>query len=486
VNNEADNREEAKDRTLSEGGVDRAVESVKWFILSEELIPKESLVLAAVSGGQDSMALLSILHRLRGELGFGLIAAHFDHNLRPSSKIDREVVERFAKSFPVELIVGSANVRELADQSGDNIEETARKARYEFLLRSAEEAGASLIATGHTKDDQIETVVMHLLRGCGIRGLAGIPVRRGRLIRPLLAMRREETAAYCKACGIFAAVDPTNEDRRYFRNRIRLEVLPFLRNIEASVDEHILRLSENARKLIVSTRVKTDPLLKRHSRKLSDHQWKVNAAKLSDLDDTSLVVLFGDLFTEHMGLDRDFTQPHFEQLIRLARTASASGKKLSLPNLEVKREFENLILTIEPSAIPHSTEAPIHISLDTPGRASVGGMTIQAEIAEKDSLPDRSYEAGENAAYFALDAIAPPLIIRHPKPGDRMQPFGMKGTKKLSDIFIDKKIPGSERTGRLVVSDSQGILWLIGVVTSERGRIEEKTQKILKITVRQE
>lgn len=462
------------------------VESVKRFIISKELIPKGSRVLAAVSGGQDSMAMLSILHRLSGELDFGLTVAHFDHRLRSSSKKDITLVAKIAKSYSLELIAASENVRDLAAKSGDNIEEAARKARYEFLFRSAEESGASQIATGHTKDDQIETVMMHLLRGCGIRGLAGIPIRRGKLIRPLLATPRDETHAYCKSLNISVAVDPTNQDPQFFRNRIRLEVLPFLRTVQPSVDDNIFRLSENARRLIRSIREETQPVLERYSRKISDKEWKLNVTNLSNVDDTSLIILFGDLFTECMRLDMDFTQPHFEHLIHLARSASASGKMLSLPNLRVKREFENLIFTIEPANISGPASAPVYAPISMPGRTLVGNISVVTEIMDIDDSAKGSFESTKNEAFFAMDRINPPLVMRNPKPGDRMQPFGMRGSKKLSDIFIDNKIPGRKRSQMMVLSDSNGILWLVGICTSERGRIVQKSEKILKITVQQE
>jgi tRNA(Ile)-lysidine synthase len=486
VSLESDYQEKPKDRRLSQTSVEEVIESVKWFILSEELIPKGCIVLTAVSGGQDSMAMLSILHRLSKELDFRIIVAHFDHRLRPSSGEDLPLVEQFAKSCSLEVIAGSENVRELAAESGDNIEEAARKARYEFLFRAAEESGAGRIATGHTRDDQIETVVMRLLRGCGIRGLAGIPVRRGALIRPLFAVRRDETLAYCSACNITVAVDPSNQDKRFFRNRVRLDVLPFLRNVQSSVDDNILRLSDNVNRLIQSIREKTQPLMKRHSRRLSDNEWKVNVTKLSGIDDTSLVVLFGDLFTEYLHLDMDFTQSHFEQLVHLARSASASGKMLSLPGLQAKREFENLIFTIEPSTFPRPAPVPVPVAVNIPGRTAAGGMTVTTEIVNRGDDANKNFESTRNEAYFAMDRVALPLVLRRPKPGDRMQPFGMKGSKKLSDIFIDKKVPGRERSRMLVLCDAKRILWLIGLATSETGRIGQKTQKILKITVQSE
>ncbi|MFH1754943.1 MAG: tRNA lysidine(34) synthetase TilS [Candidatus Latescibacterota bacterium] len=483
---EANNRDKTADPDLAQVRAIRLIESVKWFIIKEELIAAGSLVLAAVSGGPDSMAMLSILRALSAELGFRIKVAHFDHRLRASSAEDLALVEQHAASCSLELIAGSDDVRERAASSGDTIEEAARKARYEFLYRSAGKVSASHIATGHTRNDQVETVIMRLVRGCGIRGLAGIPVRRGELIRPLLATAREDAYAYCKACNIPFISDPSNDDPQFFRNRIRLEVVPFLKTVQPSVEENILRLCDNAGRLVQSIRDKTQPLLERHCRKLSDNEWKLNVTKLSRIDDTALVILLGDLFTERMRLDMDYTQPHFEQLVRLARTVTDSGKSLSLPNLHVKREFENLIFSTGPARTASTQPGPVNATLPIPGRTVAGNKIFIAEIMEPDAAAGRKVGATADTAYFAMDRIPSTMTIRNPRPGERMQPFGMKGSKKISDIWVDRKIPGRERSNLVVLCDSEGILWLVGAVTSERGRITEKTKIILKITVQQE
>ncbi|NIM20657.1 MAG: tRNA lysidine(34) synthetase TilS [Candidatus Latescibacteria bacterium] len=464
----------------------RLEETVKWFIVSEELIPKDALILAAVSGGQDSMAMLSILHRLSEELHFQLAVAHFDHSLRESSKLDRKVVEDFARSCALDVYAESEDVRSLAESAREPIEEAARKARYRFFLHTANEIGADRIATGHTKNDQVETVIMRFLRGSGVRGLAGIPTQRGKLIRPLIQLERNETLTYCNALNILFVTDPSNTDPQFFRNKIRLQLLPSLRKLHPSIDENILRVSENAKALITSIRERTGPLLKRHSRQVSENEWMLNVAKLSGLDETSLVILFGDLFAEVMQLDMDFTRSHYEQLVRFAKDSSVSGKKLSLPGLSAKREFENLIFTLQTKTSKPREPSPIDLTLPIPGQASAAGMIIKTEVHEESKLTGNSFQSVGDSAYFALDLISPPVTIRRPRPGDRMQPFGMRGSKKLSDIFIDKKIPGRERSRALVVSDASGILWLIGVTTSERGRIEKNTEKILKITIERE
>ena len=269
----------------------RLRETVRSFNLSDKLLPGDGLVVTAVSGGPDSMALLSILHTLSGELGFRVAVAHFDHRIRESSKEDQALVEEYAKSLMVPVYAGAGDVRNEAASSGDSLEEAARRARYRFLASVADEARARCIATGHTRDDQVETVVMRILHGTGIRGLAGIPTRRGRIIRPLLCLGRKDTRAYCDKLGIPYALDPTNEDRRILRNQIRHDLLPLLESsYHGGVKKNLLRLAKNAQDMLADIRTKTNPLIERSLREISNNEWTLDVTHIAPMDDTSIVV----------------------------------------------------------------------------------------------------------------------------------------------------------------------------------------------------
>jgi tRNA(Ile)-lysidine synthase len=465
----------------------RLRETVKWFNLSEELLPREGLVLVAVSGGPDSMALLSILHGLSQELKFRLAVAHFDHQIRDTGAEERQLVDNFAKSLAIPVYSGSADVRGQAAASGDTLEEAARKARYEFLTKVASETKARRIATGHTKDDQAETVLMRIIHGTGIRGLAGIPTRRGRIIRPLLCLSREETRSYCESLGISCVSDSTNEDTAILRNRIRLELLPLLESsYHNGVEESLLRLAKNAQEMISSIRARTNPLIEQNLRSLSPHEWTMNVARVATLDDTSIVVLFGDVFATSLGCDMDFTRVHYEQLTHLVKDSRGSGKMLSLPGLTIKKEYENLILTKAKASASVMQTLDYRATLTFPGETRAAGVVVRTEIVEKGTVDPSLVKATNKVAYFALDGLRLPLVLRAPREGDRMQPFGMTGTKKLSDIFIDKKIPGRARTRSFVVADADEILWVVGVTTNEKSRVKPDTDKVVRITLDEE
>ncbi|UCG52287.1 MAG: tRNA lysidine(34) synthetase TilS [Candidatus Latescibacterota bacterium] len=461
---------------------ERLEDAVKWYIVSEELIRNDTLVVAAVSGGADSMAMLSILHRLSEDLKYRLAVGHFDHRLRSSSAAERAVVGEFAKSLSLPFHAGEDDVRSLANGSDDSLEEAARKARYRFLHELADRIGADYIATGHTQSDQIETVLMRILRGTGIRGLSGIPNRRGKVIRPLLRLERRETRAYCDSLGIPFVDDPSNEDKRFFRNRIRLDLLPLLEaDYHSAAKENLLRLAHNAQSVVRTIRTKTDPLLEKDLREVSPGRWVLNVSQVGLMDETDIVVLFGDLFSEKLGCDMDFTRPHYEQIVRLVRGSRASGKKLSLPGLTLKREYEKLFITRSSSQTDGGGVLDHHVTVVFPGETRAAGFVIKTDIIDRAELEETSFKSTDREAFFDFQRLTPPLTLRSPIPGDRIQPYGMSGTKKLSDIFIDKKIPSSRRAGSLVITDKQSVHWVVGIVTSETSRVSEQTEKIVRI-----
>lgn len=471
----------------------RRLESLtEGFIRSEQLIAAGDLVLAAVSGGQDSMAMLAVLNALAPAMGFKLAVAHLDHKLRDNSAEDRKVVETFSKQCSLSFYAGEEDVRALARESTDTLEEAARKIRYSFLEAVAKEIRADRIATGHTSDDQIETVVMRIIRGTGIRGLAGISAKRGKIIRPLIPVPRSETERYCRAHAIPFVRDPSNADTRFMRNRIRHELLPLLKtSFHPGVEINLLNLCHNAQGLVASIRSKTAPLLDSCLKQTAADTWLLDLEGLRTLDETSLFLLFSDILGDHLQCDMDFTQSHYEMLIALCTQEGKSGKQLTLPGIQVKREYDTLLLTKGPPRAEADATGAVELSslrlftkgIKVPGTTGAPGVTVVTRTFRNDDLMPASLASTRTTAYFALDSVTPPLAIRTPMPGDRLRPFGMSGSKKLSDIFIDKKIPGRQRAKTLVIADAREILWVVGIVTNEQYRISQETRNILKITV---
>ncbi|MBQ8974350.1 MAG: tRNA lysidine(34) synthetase TilS [Oscillospiraceae bacterium] len=216
-------------------------ERVKKFAGEYDLLRSGELVLAAVSGGCDSVCMLHMLLELSESMGFSVAAAHFDHRLRgEESARDAEFVEKLCRALGVELYMGSGDVAQYARQKGTGTEEAARILRYRFLEDTADKIGAVKIATAHNADDNAETVIFNLIRGAGTRGLCGIPAVRGRIIRPVMCLTRREIEGYLNEKGIAHVDDSTNESDDYTRNKIRHHIVPLLRDINPAAVKNIL------------------------------------------------------------------------------------------------------------------------------------------------------------------------------------------------------------------------------------------------------
>jgi len=489
------------------------VEATAEVIDKRALVLEGERVLVAVSGGADSSALLSILCKLSRTIGFELVIGHFDHHLRDTSNVDRRHVEVAAAGLGLPFHYGDGDVHARAEECGETIEEAARKLRYQFLFELANTVRADRIATGHTRDDQVETVLMRILRGTGTRGLAGIPMQRGKLIRPLLGLAHLQLVNYCRENHIAFVEDPLNRDKRYTRNWLRYELLPSIRKYYPSVGENLLRLSRNATDTLRRVRNTTRPLIEHglkdefaagpgeEPRDSAPEAWTLDLTDISDLDQDAKYVLFGDLLTEHLGHDPDYSRVHFEKLARLSGRSANSGEQLSIPGFNVRREYDTLVFFAGGHPESPDVEDPVSAELPVPGDIDIGDYRVGCSIVEieagKSSIKQDFFATAPEpaksgsiqtpgVAYFALAEVEPPLLIRTPRSGDRMRPFGMKGSKKLSDIFTDKKIPLRRRDKTLVITDQKQILWLVGLATTETTRITAETGKILKITVNPE
>ena len=215
------------------------MERAASFCEKRNMLPAGALVLCAVSGGRDSMALLHLLLDMAEKGGFRVAAAHFNHRLRPTADRDEAFVRDWCRARDVPLVCGIGDARAFARQAGTSLEDAARTLRYQFLESTADRLGAERIATAHHREDNAETVLLHLLRGSGLQGLGGIPPVRGRIVRPLLEMGREDINSYIQMNSIPFVEDETNRDTAFTRNRLRLEVLPLLEEISPGCGERI-------------------------------------------------------------------------------------------------------------------------------------------------------------------------------------------------------------------------------------------------------
>lgn len=458
-------------------------------VRSSDELARCNHVLVAVSGGPDSMALLDEVLTVATFQPMSVSVAHFDHTLRHDSGRDRELVERFCDERGVDCYVGEADVRGWAERHGKSIEAAARELRYAFLEKTADAVGADRILTAHTRNDNIETVLMRILRGSGIRGLAGIPQSRGRILRPLLHVDRDQVIDHCTTRGIPYVEDPSNRDTRFERNDVRHRLLPALRAMIPGVNDHLEEIAAECTDALAVMRQTTDPLLDAHLVQEGPGVWRLPLGVINGQNPTARFVLIADALYYRMGVSREFGHDHYDAIFAVAR---GEGLSRSLPETTVRREHDFLVF-YHGVDVARRSEL-VSRDLPVPGDAHIFGYRVRARLLTRRDAAEKwtargaiSESGGERfpaVAYFARERLAPPLIVRSPAPGDRVRPFGMGGhRKKLSDIFIDRKIPYRVRSTIPVVEDRDGIIWVAGVTTSETTRITDGTGEVVELRV---
>ena len=392
-------------------------------------------VVVAVSGGADSTALLLILAELADELGIVIHVAHFDHRTRPKqSAEDADFVAKLANRIGAPIRVGRA-------EKPTKTEDAARTARYEFLRRAAKEIGATAIATGHTRDDQAETVLLHLTRGSGLAGLSGMrPLREG-IARPLLAIGRAETVAVCRAARIRPRTDPTNRSLKFARNRVRLDVLPRLAKINPRASEAIARFAEAAAEL----QIEDDVDVARALARARDGDAVVVAALEPAVRPRALALAWREATGRELG------GRHRKALADLTATEDGS-KSCDLPGGRAIREYGLLRIVGDRPALKSDPPTAVelgreiiwngwHVGLGGPANAN---GALVAEVPKK---------------------LLRKLVVRQRQAGDRMTTSGER--KKLQDLFTDAKIPASQRSRWPVIASEDGIWWVPGLTDPE-------------------
>jgi tRNA(Ile)-lysidine synthase len=422
------------------------------FITERNLIPAGSHVMAALSGGADSTAMLYLLSDLADELSLRLSAAHFDHGIRPEAARERVLVEKHCERLGVPLLCGSGDV---PGQS---------------RLRRRADA----VALGHTRNDQVETILHRIIRGTGWRGAAGIAAGRGIFIRPLLGCQRDEIERFLGERGIRWATDASNMDNRLLRNRIRNRLLPYLRTrFNPSIDEAIVRMGENldeGRRLLERFNPSPRPSPGGAS------SVRLSNAALAGLGDFEIYLLVDSILRDGFGLMQDVEKSHLDAVKRLIRRGR-SGAAVELPHgVRCERDQRGIRLT----AGKRAATPPAEFIIPGPGTYAPPGWKIELRVALE---PPPSHSAKSSAREAYLAAVRFPLRLRRRRSGDRMQPFGMRGRKKLSDILIDRKVPAHRREALPVLEDPAGIVWVPGCATAERTRIRPTDRSVLHIAL---
>jgi tRNA(Ile)-lysidine synthase len=466
-----------KDKSMEQKAID--------FIREQSLVSAGDKVVVAVSGGPDSVCLLHILVRHQAELGVQLHVAHLNHQLRGAeSDADSAYVLELAKKLGVPATVECRDVAGYHSGKGGSLEEAAREMRYGFLAEVLARVGASGVAVGHTRDDHVETILLHILRGSGTAGLSGLRPcsvlnygNHGALlevIRPLLGITREETLGYCRQHRLAARADLSNESPSFLRNRIRLELLPVLRSYNANIEEALLRLAKIAGDETLLMEQQASVVWQKVARAKSD-VFYLDIDKMRVLPHAIQRHIFRKAVKQLRGDLRDIEEGHIEAMMEFL--SKPAGKSLCLPEgLTLSTEYGRLVL-----APARAEMCPLPVLRDTfkinvPGETDLPGWRIKAEVIADSTGSDNGFSAS-----FDLEKAGNKLTVRQRRPGDRFHPLGMKQSKKLQDFMVDVKIPRAWRDRVPVVSTGEQILWVVGWRIDDRVKVTEKTKKILRL-----
>lgn len=457
---------------------DSFLRKVKTTIEKYQMLTPADIILVGVSGGPDSIALLHILNLLRKDYRLGLFVVHINHMFRgEEARREAQYVAELAKNWGLDYRVLEKDIPMLIKQQGLSPQEAGHLVRKQIFLEIGREIRADKLALGHHADDRAETVLLHLIQGTGLEGLAGMPPRSGWLIRPLAETYKREIISYCERNNLNYCLDPSNKKPVYLRNKIRLELLPYLK--------------ENFNPQMVESLVRLEDIVVEENRYL---EWEVNKKfeNVLTIEKKGNIILKREkLAQEQLAIQRriirkayNLLRPqeqglsfaHVEQVLNLIKSKEGA-KQLNLPKNIIFRINYDRLEFFDLALNPSSKAAPFCYCWEIPGELKIAEkVTLKATYPDQPGVSDDFYEVVLDG-----DKIPSALTVRQRKPGDRLKPLGLSGTKKLKDIFIDRKIPREERDGLPVVCADEEIIWLPGITINDKFKVNSSTKCYLKL-----
>jgi len=463
--------------------VNNMIEKVLEGIAKRGMLQPGDQVVAAVSGGPDSVALLHALVKIAPDFHLGLIVAHLNHGLRGrESDEDERFVRDLSLKFRLPFESAFADIRRIKGERKGSLEDLAREERLRFLSAVAEKRQAQKIALGHHAQDQAETVLIQFLRGAGSDGLKGmLPIRDGLFIRPLLNISKEEIDAFLKENGIAFRSDSSNRSDAYLRNRVRRQLLPELKaSYNPNMEENLTRLGEIMRLEDDYLKTVVRGILQSWNVEVGRKETNVAIGKVLSLHEALQRRIFKTLLAGLSPGGKGIAYTHVQAVADLCREGRTSGI-LHLPHgIRVKRTYDKIAFYPGGREVQAPVE-PFAYDFSVPGELNLPetGETIRADFVSRQAADLR----GTGGACLDFDRIVPPLIVRSFRSGDRFQPLGMSGSQKLKKFFIDHKITAERRRSMPLVADRQSVIWIPGLRLADRVKITDGTRRILRIEI---
>ncbi|MEP9410532.1 MAG: tRNA lysidine(34) synthetase TilS [Candidatus Brocadia sp.] len=458
------------------------------------LIKPHDSIIVAVSGGPDSVALLKTLCTINStkNLHLYLLVAHLNHKLRGlSSEEDEQFVRNLSKDLSLPFIIKTADIQKIANQTKRSVEETARMERYKFFMESAQKYTASTVAIGHTADDNAETILHRIIRGTGILGLEGIPVKRPlahgsaiQLVRPLLFSWRREIIEYLGKERCNYRTDDSNYEPTYLRNKIRLELVPLLENqYNPNIKNTLIQLCQilNMNNEYLVSEAKK--IVKDFAAGRRDGLYTINTHFLAKQPKILQYLALREILMNLQIPLKEITYDHYTKILEEI-TRKGKGRLFQLPGkFYLWHEHGMLQFQKEPPGKPYIPFSKVVLQI--PGTTTVYPFgQITSEILEIQDFSLETYKKTktQHEEVFDLQRITMPISVRRRKNGDAISPLGTNGHKKLKDLFIDKKIPREEREFIPVVVMNDHPIWVIGICMDNNVKVTPETKKVLKLT----
>jgi tRNA(Ile)-lysidine synthase len=449
-------------------------------------------ILVAVSGGPDSICLLHVLYRLKNEFGFEPVVAHLNHGTRGAeSDGDAAFVEKLSRKLDLDYIDGKLDPDEIHrahSASTGSAEADWREARYRFLIKAAEDRNASRIALGHNADDQIETVLIRLIRGTSPSGIKGMEFVSPPMIRPLLGVTRAEIEEYCRENNLIFRSDATNYDTIHSRNRIRLELIPLLENeYNPKVRESILRFAELLCEDIellesLADTALADAMISRTGNKIVFNRYSLGDLPLPILSRLLRNAALSLLGPSAWRLDHSHVAAMTDSCL-----SKETGKIVTLPEgLRLFKKYDAVMMSIAADSADEGGEdaGPLQSTISISDRTTpIFDFSIKIEMETIEPCKELTENTDSYTAYLDRDLLGNILSIRYYLKGDSFFPLGTAGSKKLSDFFTDEKIDRDLRSKIPLLLSGNDIVWIIGKRIDNRFRVTVATKKVLKINV---
>ena len=480
------------------------IKTVEGTIRAYSMIEPGDSVLVCVSGGPDSVALLHIILSLSQRFSLRVGVAHLNHCLRQKdSDNDAEFVEFLARKFDLPCYIKEKDVNKYRHEKKLSPEEAARIVRYRFFESAAAQYMFNKIALGHNADDNAELVIMRLLRGSGPLGISGIPpVRDGKIIRPLIKLTKSEILEFLTVNGLKFVLDKSNNDERYLRNRIRHRLIPLLKS---SYNRKIVETINRFASIVSSEEEWIDDLINSMFNKsvltAENNSVTFSIFSINELHLAARRRIIRKAIAEIKGNLRRITFSHIDSIISLLNSGPALGH-IDLPDrIRIKRDGDIISFSREKEAL-----RDLHKKLGDENKLSFEYRILKPEAGFKADIFPMSllikelglnmefseinienlsdiYRAEHNVAFFDMDKLGFPLVLRNVRPGDRFQPFGMSGTQKVKKYFINNKISRIQRDRCPILLSQEKIMWVVGCRIDDRFKVKQSTGNILKVEV---